>query len=54
MGLVKVNVDLAGAKEWLGTQMGREIEIGAAKGKLQNFIVEPFVPHKQEEELYVW
>lgn len=54
LGLVKVNVDLTGAKEWLATQMGREIEIGVAKGKLQNFIIEPFVSHKQEEELYVW
>ncbi len=28
-------------------------QVGAAKGKLKHFIIEPFVAHKQEEEFYV-
>lgn len=33
--------------------MNKEQKIGAASGKLRNFIIEPFVPHKPEEEVYV-
>ena len=34
--------------------MGKEMEIGAAKGALNYFIIEPFVSHDQNEEVYVW
>ena len=53
LGLVKVGVALDGVKEWVGARMGEEIQVGAAHGKLSNFIVEPFVPHQQKEEFYV-
>ncbi|XP_070566811.1 ATP-citrate synthase-like [Ptychodera flava] len=53
LGLIKVNVDLAGVKEWLSTKLGKEIQIGAASGLLKNFIIEPFVAHKPEDEMYV-
>lgn len=33
--------------------MSKDQKIGAASGKLRNFIIEPFVPHKPEEEVYV-
>ena len=33
--------------------MEKEMEIGAAKGKLNNFIIEPFVAHSQSEEFYM-
>lgn len=33
--------------------MNKEQKIGLATGKLRNFIIEPFVPHKDEEETYV-
>lgn len=33
--------------------MNKDQKIGAAVGKLRNFIIEPFVPHKPEEEMYV-
>lgn len=33
--------------------MNKEQKIGAASGKLRNFIIEPFVPHKPNEETYV-
>ncbi|KAJ8024570.1 ATP-citrate synthase [Holothuria leucospilota] len=53
LGLIKVNVDLEGAKEWLSSRLGQEIQVGAATGKLKNFIIEPFVPHKEADEVYV-
>ena len=27
LGLIKVNVDLAGVKEWLSTRLGKDIEV---------------------------
>lgn len=33
--------------------MNKDQKIGAASGKLRNFIIEPFVPHKPDEETYV-
>lgn len=53
LGLIKVNTDLAGVQQWITERMGKVQEVGKAKGKLRNFIIEPFVAHKQEEEAYV-
>lgn len=33
--------------------MGKDQKIGNAVGKLRNFIIEPFIPHKEDEEAYV-
>ncbi len=54
LGLVHVDSDVAGIKEWVSAHMNKEIEVGPAKGKLTQFIVEPFVPHQQDEEFYIW
>ena len=53
LGLIKVDVDLNGVREWLADKMNEELEIGASKGKLTNFIIEPFVKHEPSEEVYV-
>jgi ATP citrate (pro-S)-lyase len=53
LGLIKVDVDLNGVREWLADKISDEVEIGAAKGKLTNFIIEPFVKHEPSEEFYV-
>uniref|UniRef100_A0A671T382 ATP-citrate synthase n=1 Tax=Sinocyclocheilus anshuiensis TaxID=1608454 RepID=A0A671T382_9TELE len=53
LGLVGVNLDLEGVKEWLQTRLMKETTVGKAKGILKNFLIEPFVAHKQEEEFYV-
>ena len=53
LGLVKVDTDVCGVREWLSEHMGQELEIEAAKGRLSNFVVEPFVPHMPGEELYI-
>uniref|UniRef100_A0AAQ4QE34 ATP-citrate synthase n=1 Tax=Gasterosteus aculeatus aculeatus TaxID=481459 RepID=A0AAQ4QE34_GASAC len=53
LGLVGVNLDLNGVREWLKSRLMRETMVGKAKGVLKNFLIEPFVPHKQEEEFYL-
>ncbi|XP_047364838.1 ATP-citrate synthase isoform X2 [Vespa velutina] len=53
LGLIKVNVDLNTVKKWIGERMNKEQQVGKATGKLKTFIIEPFVPHKPEEEYYV-
>jgi ATP citrate (pro-S)-lyase len=53
LGLIAVNKNFQQVKEWVGERMGRDQKIGNAVGKLRNFIIEPFVPHKDNEEAYV-
>lgn len=53
LGLIKVNADLKTVQTWVNDRMGQNQMVGRANGKLRNFIVEPFVPHKQDEEAYV-
>ncbi|MBN3296515.1 ACLY synthase, partial [Amia calva] len=53
LGLVGVNLDLQGVKEWLKPRLNRETTVAKAKGVLKNFLIEPFVAHKQEEEFYI-
>ncbi|XP_067825442.1 ATP-citrate synthase isoform X3 [Heptranchias perlo] len=53
LGLIGVNLGLSGVKEWLKPRLGWETMVGRAKGVLKNFLIEPFVPHRQEEEFYV-
>ncbi|XP_062859367.1 ATP-citrate synthase isoform X2 [Trichomycterus rosablanca] len=53
LGLVGVDLDLQGVREWLKTRMMKETTVGKAKGILRKFLIEPFVPHSQDEEFYV-
>ncbi|KAJ8253720.1 hypothetical protein COCON_G00203320 [Conger conger] len=53
LGLVGVNLDLRGVQEWLKPRLLEETTVGKTKGILKNFVIEPFVPHKQDEEFYV-
>ncbi|XP_065805694.1 ATP-citrate synthase isoform X1 [Labrus bergylta] len=53
LGLVGINLHLQGVKEWLKARLMKETTVGKAKGVLKNFLIEPFVPHTQEEEFYV-
>ncbi|KAI5610594.1 ATP-citrate synthase, partial [Silurus asotus] len=52
LGLVGVNLDIQGVKEWLKSHLMKETTVGKAKGILKNFLIEPFVAHKQKEEFY--
>ncbi|XP_039214783.1 ATP-citrate synthase isoform X2 [Crotalus tigris] len=53
LGLVGVDLNLEQVKAWLKPRLGKETTIAKAKGILKNFLIEPFVPHKQTEEFYV-
>ncbi|MCX6675777.1 MAG: ATPase [Methanothrix sp.] len=50
-GLILLNADWEGAKKYLHENMGKEIVLGGLAGRLTHFLIEPFIPHK--EELYV-
>ena len=47
-GLIGVNLDEAGVKDWWQSKSQKEVTIGAHTGVLSTFLVEPFVPHTQE------
>jgi len=53
LGLIKVNTDFDTVKSWVADKMDADQKIGKATGKLRKFIVEPFLPHAQDEEAYV-
>ncbi|XP_026472785.1 ATP-citrate synthase-like [Ctenocephalides felis] len=53
LGLIAVNKNYEFVKQWISSRMGKDQAVGAAVGKLRNFIIEPFVPHNQNEECYI-
>lgn len=53
LGLIAVNKNLTQVKQWVKERLGKDQKIGNAVGKLRNFIIEPFIPHKDNEEAYV-
>ncbi|XP_014228463.1 ATP-citrate synthase [Trichogramma pretiosum] len=53
LGLIKVNADFEQCQQWVAERMNKDQKIGKTSGKLKNFIIEPFLPHKAEEEAYV-
>ena len=50
---MKVDATLPEVQEWIGQRMGKELTVESATGNLSNFVVEPFLSHKPEEEFYV-
>jgi ATP-citrate lyase beta-subunit len=50
-GLVLLDVTWDDAKNYLKKNMGAEVTVGGIKGRLTHFLIEPFVPHK--DELYI-
>jgi ATP-citrate lyase beta-subunit len=50
-GLILLDATWDEAKRYLKENMGREAVVGGVAGRLTHFLVEPFVPHR--EELYV-
>ncbi|KAI4454679.1 atp-citrate synthase [Holotrichia oblita] len=53
LGLIAVNKNLDEVKQWISERMNKDQKIGSAVGKLRNFIIEPFIPHKPDEEMYI-
>ncbi|XP_065196098.1 ATP-citrate synthase-like [Sycon ciliatum] len=53
LGLIKVKASLDEADGWIRERMGKQVTVGETTGTLNTFIVEPFVAHSQDEEVYV-
>ena len=52
-GLVLLNKDWDETKAWLSERLDTDVDIEGVEGRLSHFIVEPFLPHAQEDEYYV-
>merc|ERR1719171_2934811 len=52
-GLVYVNKTYREVRNWIADRMQKEITLDGVTGILDNFIIEPATPHKDEEEVYV-
>ncbi|KAL0454602.1 UNVERIFIED_CONTAM: ATP-citrate synthase alpha chain protein 2 [Sesamum latifolium] len=52
-GLVALNLDLAQVAAFVKERLGVEVEMGGCKAPITTFIVEPFVPHDQENYLSI-
>ena len=52
-GLVGIQLDWDGTKNWIAHRMQKDLQIEHAVGQLDHFIVEPFVAHEQSDEYYI-
>eukprot|EP00475_Leptophrys_vorax_P044457 TRINITY_DN8907_c0_g1_i3.p1 TRINITY_DN8907_c0_g1~~TRINITY_DN8907_c0_g1_i3.p1 ORF type:complete len:230 (-),score=48.59 TRINITY_DN8907_c0_g1_i3:75-764(-) len=52
-GLVALDLDFAGVEAFIKSKIGKEVEMGPSKGAITTFIVEPFIPHKEEYYLSI-
>jgi succinyl-CoA synthetase beta subunit len=52
-GLVGIKLDWNQVQGWINERMDTEIQVEQVTGKLDHFIVEPFVPHEQSDEYYI-
>ncbi|UJR20924.1 hypothetical protein I4U23_024033 [Adineta vaga] len=53
LGLIKANVDLQGAQDFIKANLDKEISIGHTTGKLKHFIIEPYLSHENVDEMYI-
>jgi len=52
-GLLAINKTWAEVVEWIKDRINKECKVEVVSGILDNFIVEPFVPHEQSDEYYI-
>lgn len=52
-GLLSLNKDLAASLDWIKQRAGKDVQVEHTVGRLTSFILEPFLPHKQDDEYYV-
>lgn len=53
LGLIGIKKNFVEVKQWIEQRIGKDQKIGNTIGKLKNFIIEPFLPHTDEDEMYV-
>lgn len=51
--LLLLNASFTDAEKWIKERMNKEITVQNTSGRLTHFIIEPFIPHKEEDEYYV-
>ena len=51
--LLLLNTDWKDAEKWIKERMSKPVTIGTVTGILDHFIVEPFVPHDENDEYYL-
>ena len=49
-GLIAINKTYDEAKAWVMERMCKEQQVETVTGQLTHFLIEPMVPHKQEQE----
>ena len=47
-GLIQTNASFDEVKKWIKKQMKKKVTIGHVTDKLTHFLIEPFIPHKEE------
>lgn len=53
LGLLGLNLSLDEAKAWIDERMGKDQTIGKLTDKLTHFLVEPFTPHEEGDEMFL-
>jgi ATP citrate (pro-S)-lyase len=51
--LLLLNTDWKEAEKWIKERMSKPVTVGTVTGILDHFIVEPFVPHNENDEYYL-
>ncbi|TGZ83633.1 glutathione synthetase ATP-binding domain-like protein [Ascodesmis nigricans] len=52
-GLLALNKSWADSRAWIEERAGKDVQVESVSGALRTFLVEPFCPHKPEEEYYI-
>ena len=52
-GLILLNADWAAAKAWVQEKMSKVVEADGVQAPLNHFLVEQFLPHSQDQEVYI-
>ncbi|KZS97055.1 ATP-citrate synthase [Sistotremastrum niveocremeum HHB9708] len=52
-GLLSLNKTWEQSKQWIAERAGKPVKVESTTGTLNNFIVEPFLPHPSHTEYYV-
>jgi len=52
-GLIAVGKSFDEARDWVMERMCKDQTVDGVTGQLTHFLIEPFVPHKQQEEFYI-
>lgn len=52
-GLLALNKTWAEAQQWIAERAGKPQKVEHVEGKLNVFLVEPFIPHEQHQEYYI-